>query len=153
MSVSLPYIGVSVSETGEEAYLNTWADADNDAFTALDQFVGREQFPLLLKSPEDGDYPIVINIRHPGTLHSLTYKLVGTSPTATIATKIDATAATMTGPVTTVTGSDTSEHTILFTANRTFVAGDSITITLSAVANVDFASLNIWFDRTGAGTV
>lgn len=106
-----------------------------DAKTGVD-FIG-----VLLESPADGDYRIVVNVPYGGTITDVTTR--SASGTCTLTTKINTTA--LGGTANSVSSSESTQS---HSSSNVFAAGDDIVITVSSNSSCSKASVLIKFTRT-----
>jgi hypothetical protein len=144
MTVNVPYINKNVLTPNESG---DWFQTEFDVKEILAQGFGRLQLSLPIQSPTDSTaYLPLMNTRFPLTIKSLTAKT--DAGTCTVAIKINGTNVTSLSAVAVTS----TEATTDATAANTMAIGDDLTITPSSVSGVGWLYINIWCDRTGAGT-
>lgn len=150
MATTLGYSAGTLSDTGEEAYRNTWWDGLLTVIGEIVNRTSRKECIVTIKEPTNETVPLIENIRFPGTLKKLSVRAVGSGATATIQININSTPATVSSDAT--HAATTTQAVYTFDGANTFVAGDEVSAALTDVTNCDYLVFNLWYDRTGAGT-
>ena len=140
------YFGITYVTPFDPAYTDLWAPPLNTAITTLDEINGRLQYPLSIQNPQAATYRLVTNSRWPFTIDQMTVQTDAGTLTGNL--KIE---------VTSVTGLDavaatSTESTATATAAKNLAVGENLNLTLSSIAGVGWLYVNVWCDRTAAGT-
>jgi hypothetical protein len=144
MTVNIPYINKNVLTANESG---DWFGTEFAAKEALANFAGRLQLSLPIQAPVNGEaYLPLLNTRFPLTIKSITAKT--DAGTCTVAVKINGTNVTSLDAVAVTT----TEATTAATAANLMAIGDDLTVTPSSVSGVGWLYINLWCDRTNAGT-
>ena len=104
------------------------------------------QIPVPISNPEEKTYTLLINSRFPFTVEDVTY--VTGAGTCSIAVQINNSNVGGLGAL----AATTTETTTSSTTDKTVAAGDDLKIILSSISGVEALTINIWANRTGAGT-
>ena len=147
MAITLNYSDIELAEFNETAYNNLWLQQINQSLQDLDNRNGRLQYSMAIPFPTDAEaYLPLMDTRFPLTVRSVTLKT--NAGTCTVAVKINGTDVTSLDAISVTS----TQSTTLSTGANTMAIGDDLTITPSSVSGVDWLYVNVWCDRTGAGT-
>ena len=130
----------------DPAYVDLWGAEINALHVLWDSVAGRLQFPLAIQAPADGTYRLVTNSRFPFTVDQMTVET--DAGTVTCNLKIETTSITSLDAV----SASTTEATASATGANTLSIGENLNLTLSSASGVGWLYVNVWCDRTAAGT-
>lgn len=143
MVTSTTNVGLKKPAVGGD--IDAWAGYLNDNEDALESWLYKCSIPFLIASPANGTYKLIVSMRHPGTITSVT--TISVAGTCTLQGKINTTA--LGGTINSVSISETAQT---HATNNNFIAGDDISVTISGVSACTNLSGHIYYTRTGAGT-
>jgi hypothetical protein len=125
---------------------NTWGTTLNTIVDETEDNLERCFISIPIRSPIDGTYPICINPRFAMLIKQASYKTdVGT---CTVAVQINGTNITGLSALAVTS----TEATTVATAANVVAIGDTVQLVLTSVSGVGYLNVDIWYDRTSAGT-
>ena len=147
MALTLSYNGIELAEFNETAYNNLWLQQINAAIQDLDNRGGRLQYSMAIPNPINGEaYLPLMDTRFGLTVRSVTLKT--DAGTCDVAVKINGTNITSLDAISV----SSTQSTTPSTGANTMAIGDDLTIVPSSTSGVKWLYVNVWCDRTSAGT-
>ena len=140
-----PYFTITYVTPFDPAYIDLWGTPVNNAFIALDAIGGRLQYTATLPAIAE-THRLITNTRWPLNIDQITVETDAGTLTANL--KIESTGVTSLDAI----ACTTSEQSVSATGANAMAIGNNLSLTITSVVTATKLYVNVWCDRTAAGT-